>query len=50
VAPLVGIGGTRTALPMALVIATLGVCALLTFTFFGRAARTQAATPAAATT
>jgi DHA1 family bicyclomycin/chloramphenicol resistance-like MFS transporter len=37
-APLVGIGGTRTAMPMALVIAALGVCALVTFTLFSRAA------------
>ncbi|HEV7213558.1 MAG TPA: Bcr/CflA family multidrug efflux MFS transporter [Chloroflexota bacterium] len=37
-APLVGIGGTRTAMPMALVIAALGVCALICFTLFSRAA------------
>jgi DHA1 family bicyclomycin/chloramphenicol resistance-like MFS transporter len=35
-APLVGVAGTRTALPMALVIAILGVSALLTFFLLGR--------------
>ena len=34
-APLVGVAGTRTALPMALVIAILGVSALLTFFLLG---------------
>jgi MFS transporter, DHA1 family, multidrug resistance protein len=38
VAPLVGIGGATTALPMAAVIATLGLSALITFSLFGRAA------------
>jgi MFS transporter, DHA1 family, multidrug resistance protein len=38
VAPLVGIAGTRTAVPMALVIAALGVCALTVFTLFRRGA------------
>jgi DHA1 family bicyclomycin/chloramphenicol resistance-like MFS transporter len=36
VAPLAGIGGTRTALPAAVVIATLGVGALLTLATLGR--------------
>jgi MFS transporter, DHA1 family, multidrug resistance protein len=36
VAPLVGIGGTTTALPMAVVIATLGICALTMFVLLGR--------------
>jgi DHA1 family bicyclomycin/chloramphenicol resistance-like MFS transporter len=38
VAPLVGIGGTTTALPMAAVIAALGISALITFSLFGRSA------------
>jgi len=36
VAPLVGLGGARTALPMALVIAVLGIGALTTFTWLSR--------------
>jgi len=36
VAPLVGLGGARTALPMALVIAALGIGALTTFTWLSR--------------
>jgi DHA1 family bicyclomycin/chloramphenicol resistance-like MFS transporter len=36
IAPLVGAAGATTALPMAAVIATLGVAALVTFTVFGR--------------
>ncbi|HLI08172.1 MAG TPA: Bcr/CflA family multidrug efflux MFS transporter [Ktedonobacteraceae bacterium] len=36
VAPLVGIGGTATALPMALVIAVLGIAALTTFIILAR--------------
>lgn len=35
-APLVGVSGTGTALPMALVIAVLGVSALMTFVLLGR--------------
>ena len=35
-APLVGIAGDATALPMALVIAVLSVAALLTFVLLGR--------------
>jgi DHA1 family bicyclomycin/chloramphenicol resistance-like MFS transporter len=38
VAPLAGIGGTRTAMPAAAVIATLGVGALLTLATLGRRA------------
>jgi DHA1 family bicyclomycin/chloramphenicol resistance-like MFS transporter len=38
VAPLVGIGGTNTALPMAIVIAALGICALTMFMLFARRA------------
>jgi DHA1 family bicyclomycin/chloramphenicol resistance-like MFS transporter len=38
VAPLVGVGGTTTALPMAAVIATLGICALTVFVLFARSA------------
>ena len=36
VAPLVGVGGTTTALPMAMVIAALGIAAITTFMLFGR--------------
>ena len=35
IAPLVGVGGTSTALPMAVVIAALGVSAFTTFVLFG---------------
>jgi MFS transporter, DHA1 family, multidrug resistance protein len=38
VAPLVGAGGTVTALPMAMVIAALGICALTMFVLFARRA------------
>jgi DHA1 family bicyclomycin/chloramphenicol resistance-like MFS transporter len=41
VAPLVGIAGTTTALPMALVIAVLGSAALITFVLLGRAGAAQ---------
>lgn len=37
-APLVGIAGTTTALPMAVVIAALGLCALITLGLFSRSA------------
>jgi MFS transporter, DHA1 family, multidrug resistance protein len=38
VAPLVGIGGTKTALPMAVVIASFGISALTMFVLFARRA------------
>jgi DHA1 family bicyclomycin/chloramphenicol resistance-like MFS transporter len=42
VAPVAGVGGTRTALPAAVVIATLGVGALLTLVTLGRRPRAAA--------
>ena len=41
-APLVGILGARTALPMAVVMATLGVSALGAFVLLGRGSRSAA--------
>lgn len=40
-APLVGIGGTTTAIPMALVIAAFGIATLVTFVVFCRPARAR---------
>jgi len=42
VAPLVGLGGATTALPMAAAIAAFGVAALVTFIVFCRPAQTHA--------
>jgi DHA1 family bicyclomycin/chloramphenicol resistance-like MFS transporter len=39
-APLVGAFGVKTALPMAVVIAVLGICALVTFLLLGRSNKT----------
>jgi DHA1 family bicyclomycin/chloramphenicol resistance-like MFS transporter len=42
VAPLVGVAGTATAIPMALVIALLSISALLTFLLLSRSSIAQA--------
>ena len=41
IAPLVGVGGTSTALPMAVVIAALGASAITTFVLFGHSLGTS---------
>jgi len=42
VAPLIGLGGTRTAIPMAVAIASFGIAVLITFVVLCRPARTSA--------